>query len=176
MKNPVAFGQNRKQEISRLLDIANLALSPSLTKEIEKTLKTAMKSDNVMIRYWSMMTCAAMGEKAKSLQEPAQVLLNDDQEIVRIRAAEFLGVIHATNPQNTLINVINTTQNPIIATEALNSVVLFRDFYADRYPVKRQDFEPITSGADMDDRLNYINGIPYPQKPNSKPQKNKQKN
>ncbi|MDA8697694.1 sulfatase [Rhodopirellula sp.] len=176
MKNPVAFGQNRKQEISRLLDIANLALSPSLTKEIEKTLKTAMKSDNVMIRYWSMMTCAAMGEKAKSLQEPAQVLLNDDQEIVRIRAAEFLGVIHATNPQNTLINVINTTQNPIIATEALNSVVLFKDFYADRYPVKRQDFEPITSGADMDDRLNYINGIPYPQKPNSKPQKNKQKN
>jgi len=43
-------------------------------------------------------------------------------------------------------------------------VVWFKDFFNDRYPVKRADFNPVSMGADVDDRLNYINGIPYPPK------------
>ena len=107
-----------------------------------------------------------MGDNAKTLQEEAKPLLEDEEEIVRVRAAEFLGRIHAINPQTTLVNLVNTTSNPIIATEALNAVVLFKDFYSGRYPVSREDFQPVVSGADMDDRLNYINGIPYPAKKN----------
>ena len=48
--------------------------------------------------------------------------------------------------------------------EALNSVVFFRDFFGDRYGVERSDFHPACKGADIDDRLNYINGVPYPPK------------
>ena len=59
---------------------------------------------------------------------------------------------------------MNTTGDPVVATEALNAVVLFKDFYDGRYPVTRDDFHPKTMGADVDDRLNYINGIPYPPK------------
>ncbi|MFV1968742.1 MAG: hypothetical protein ACC628_25270, partial [Pirellulaceae bacterium] len=51
------------------------------------------------------------------------------------------------------------------ATEALNSVVFFRDFFQGRYPVDRSDFHPVSQGGDIDDRLNYINGVPYPPKP-----------
>ena len=47
----------------------------------------------------------------------------------------------------------------------LNAVVFFRDFFAGRYPVQRSDFHPVSKGADIDDRLNYINGAPYPRKP-----------
>ncbi|MEC7407338.1 MAG: HEAT repeat domain-containing protein, partial [Planctomycetota bacterium] len=101
---------------------------------------------------------------SSALTEIAQKLLEDQEEIVRIRAAEFLGIVGKKNPQPTLINVVNTTGDPVVATEALNAVVLFKDFYDGRYPVTRDDFHPKTMGADVDDRLNYINGIPYPPK------------
>ena len=81
-----------------------------------------------------------------------------------MRAAEFLGRIGKINPQVTLIEIVNTTQNSVEATEALNSVVWFKDFFNGKYPVKRSDFNPVSDGADVDDRLNYINGVPYPPK------------
>lgn len=48
--------------------------------------------------------------------------------------------------------------------EALNSIVWFRDHFGDNYPVKRSDFRPVCKGADIGDRLNDINGEPYPKK------------
>jgi hypothetical protein len=71
-------------------------------------------------------------------------------------------LIGEVNPQSTLTRIVNTTDDAIVATEALNSVVWFRDFFDDRYPVDRSDFKPVCQGADVDDRLNYINGLPYP--------------
>ena len=94
--------------------------------------------------------------------------LDDQADIVRVRAAEFLGIVGAQNPQPILTEIVNTTEDPVLATEALNSVVLFRDFYQDRYPVERSDFHPVSRGADIDDRLNYINGEPYPPRPRKK--------
>jgi len=99
--------------------------------------------------------------------------LKDPQDVVRIRTAEFLGQTGVVNPQPTLVDVVNTTDDPVIATEALNSIVWFRDFFQNRYPVQRSDFNPDASGADVDDRLNYINGIPYPAKKTAKQKKKK---
>jgi len=175
MDNPVQFGKQKAKEIASFIELANLALGFELTEDARKKLTSAMRSTNPMTRYWAMMTCAAMGKKASPIAKEALPLLEDPQEVVRIRAAEFLGCIEQVNPQTTLINLVNTTEDPIIATEALNAVVLFRDFYGDKFPVTRDDFKPIATGADVDDRLNYINGVPYPPKkqPNSPKPKNK---
>ena len=110
------------------------------------------------------MACTAFGDGAKSLAGDARPLLNDKSLTVRMRAAEFLGLIGEINPQTVLTEIVNTTDNPVVATEALNSVVWFRDFFNDRYPVARSDFQPVSKGGDIDDRLNYINGVPYPAK------------
>lgn len=173
MQNPVEFGQQRAKEIASFIDLANLARQPELTPDAKQTLTAAINSKNPMTRYWAMMTCAAMGEKAIPIASEALPLLEDSQEVVRIRAAEFLGCIGKVNPQTTLVKLVNNTSDPIVATEALNAVVLFRDFYGDKFPVTRDDFDPIVSGADMDDRLNYINGIPYPPKNKPKAPKGK---
>ncbi|MGC6447323.1 MAG: sulfatase-like hydrolase/transferase [Rubripirellula sp.] len=164
MDNPTKFGEERSEEIARLIRIADLALEDTLSTRAEQILIRCANSENSMVRYWSMMACAAMGTQSSALTELAQKLLEDQEEIVRIRAAEFLGIVGKKNPQPTLINVVNTTGDPVVATEALNAVVLFKDFYDGRYPVTRDDFHPKTMGADVDDRLNYINGIPYPPK------------
>ncbi len=164
LENAVAFGQSKREEISTLVDIADLALSPYDVAKPQ--LVAALQSDNDMVRYWAAMACTSFGERAKELASNVQPLLKDETTIVRVRAAEFLGLIGSQNPQTTLVEIVNTTEDAVVATEALNSVVWFKDFFQDRYPVKRSDFHPIVNGADVDDRLNYINGVPYPPKRN----------
>ncbi len=163
MDSPVDFGQTHKKAIAQLVDIADLALLPF--DQAKASLQTALKSSDPMHRYWAAMVCTAFGKQAASLAEPARSLLDDPTETVRLRAAEFLGLVGEVNPQTVLTEIVNTTDDPVVATETLNSVVWFRDFFDDRYPVKRSDFHPVCQGADMDDRLNYINGEPYPAKP-----------
>ncbi len=166
--NPTRFGQSHKEEIATLVDTADLALLPF--DEARSHIQSALKSDNPMIRYWGAMVCTSFGKQAADLAGNVQPLLKDDSMIVRVRAAEFLGLVGKVNPQSSLTDVVNETQDPVLATEALNSVVWFRDFFQDRYPVKRADFHPVSKGGDIDDRLNYINGVPYPPR---KPRKKK---
>ena len=173
MENPVAFGQSHKSEIAEMLATADLALLS--WDDAQGQIKKALHSGNPMTRYWAAMACTAFGDQAKSLVGDVKELLNDDAEAVQMRAAEFLGLVGATNPQTKLTQLVNTTENPVLATEALNSVVWFRDFFGDRYPVKRSDFNPVSNGADVDDRLNYINGVPYPKKPAKNKGKKKKK-
>ncbi|MBC8876137.1 MAG: sulfatase-like hydrolase/transferase [Planctomycetes bacterium] len=163
MKNPVKFGQSRKTEIAKLVDTADLALLPY--EKAKPKLQEALESENAMIRYWGAMAASSFGEEAADLASCIRPLLKDDCPIVRVRAAEFLGIIGDQNPQPFLTEIVNTTQDSVLATEALNSVVFFRDFFSDRYPVDRSDFHPVSKGGDIDDRLNYINGVPYPPRP-----------
>lgn len=160
MDNPVEFGRSHASEINILADTADLALLPF--DEAEPRMRQALRSDNPIVRYWGAMVCSSFGEDAASLAGNVRPLLDDDSLTVRIRAAEFLGLIGAMNPQPVLTEVVNTTGNAVEGTEALNSVVWFRDFFDGRYPVERSDFRPIADGADVERRLNYINGEPYP--------------
>jgi arylsulfatase A-like enzyme len=162
MGNPTAFGQEHKEAIAKLVDTADLALMPFA--EAKPKIESALASEEAMERYWAAMVCSSFGEEAAGLAGAVEPLLEDDSEVVRMRAAEFLGLIGKVNPQDTLVELVNTTEDAVVATEALNSVVWFKDFFGDKYPVERSDFEPVSDGGDVDDRLNYINGVPYPPK------------
>ncbi|QDT12043.1 sulfatase-like hydrolase/transferase [Planctomycetes bacterium K23_9] len=173
MDDPVAFGQSHQAEIAELISLANLALVPF--EKSESMIAQGLRSDNEMKRYWAAMVCTSIGDAAKPLAASVRPLLDDPSEIVQVRAAEFLGSIGELNPQEKLIAIVNSTSSEIVATEALNSVVWFHDFFGDRYRVKRSDFNPASSGADIDDRLNYINGVPYPPKQKGKRKKPRKK-
>jgi hypothetical protein len=160
---PVEFGQAHATEIARLVDTADLALRPY--DRVRAEILKAIQSEDPMVRYWGAMVCSSFGGQASDLAGSVRLLLKDTSPVVRVRAAEFLGLIGQMNPQPLLTSIVNETDNPVLATEALNSIVLFRDFFQDRYPVDRSDFDPVSKGADIDDRLNYINGVPYPPKP-----------
>ncbi|MHC4993753.1 MAG: sulfatase-like hydrolase/transferase [Planctomycetota bacterium] len=164
--NPVAFGQSHKQEIATLVDTADLALLPY--PKAKPQLLKALKSENPMIRYWAAMVATSFGQSAADLAPAVKMLLEDENLIVRVRAAEFLGHIDRINPQPILAHIVNTTKDPIVSTEALNSIVWFKDRLEKPYPVKLEDFNPPVMGADVEDRLNYINGVPYPPKPKKK--------
>ena len=170
MEDAVGFGQRHQQAIAQMMEVADLALLPF--DKAEPHLRAALQSERSGIRFWGATACACFGKEAKSMTEEVRPLLKDDEPTVQIRAAEFLGRVGAVNPQPTLIGIVNSTDDPVVATEALNAVVWFRDFFGDRYPVKRSDFNPQCRGAGMESRLNYINGIPYPSR---RPPKGKRK-
>ncbi|MEC9094416.1 MAG: sulfatase [Planctomycetota bacterium] len=172
MRDPVGFGQKNQKTIARLMAIADLQLEDyELAREgIEK----ALNSPDAMERYWGLMVCTSFGNEASEFSVRAKLLLDGIEPIVQVRAAEFLGRIGAINPQENLVAIVNQTEDPVLAVEALNSVVWFKDFFDGKFPVKRSDFAPKVRGGDVDDRLNYINGVPYPKK-KVLPNKNKKK-
>lgn len=158
MPAPIEFGRQHRQEIGQLVDLADLALMPF--EQVETPLRRALKSQNSMERYWAATCCAVFGKRASGLATEVRALLTDVEPTVRIRAAEFLGLTGSQNPQPILTRIVNETEDPIVATEALNAVVLFRDFH--QYPTRRSDFRPRCQGADIERRLNYLNGTPFP--------------
>jgi len=171
MENPVAFGQAHRDEIAKLADIADLMLRPF--EKARPDIEAALKSGEPMQRYWGAMVCTAFGKEAAPLSDLARPLLDDASEVVRVRALEFLGSIGVFNPQPALTTLVNGTKDSVLAVEALNAVVWFKDHFADKFPVQRSDFQPIAHGGDIDDRLNYINGVPYPAQSRAKKKKGK---
>lgn len=173
LDDPVGFGRKNAQRIAGLVDLADLQLEGF--ESAQKGIGRALASDDALQRYWGLMVCTAFGSDASGFVPQAKQLLSDSEPVVRIRAAEFLGRIQEINPQIPLVRLVNETDDPVLAVEALNSIVWFKDFFDGRYPVQRSDFHPRVSGGDVDDRLNYITGIPYPPRQNRNPRAGRKK-
>ena len=52
----------------------------------------------------------------------------DEENLVRVRAAEFLGLIQAENPASYLIDTLLNANNEMEAVIILNTIVLLQDF------------------------------------------------
>lgn len=170
MDDPVGFGQKHKTEIAQMADVYDLALLPF--SEARPKLTTALKSENVWLRYSAAMACSAIGQKAADLASDVEPLLKDKSLVVRIRAAEFLGLINQQDPQPILTSIVNSTQNPVEAAEALNSIVYFRDCHKPSYAIQPSALKPTSKGDSITRRIDYLNGEPYKSK---KPKKGKKK-
>ncbi|MEM6279396.1 MAG: sulfatase-like hydrolase/transferase [Verrucomicrobiota bacterium] len=156
MENPLGFGQENKVLIGKLIDTANLALLPF--EEAREELETALKSDDPMQRLWAVSVCASFGSGAEDLAQEAMPLLKDDAPIVRVRAAEFLGQIGKTDPRETLIDVIETTDHFVTALIALNAVVYFHDHSDLAYPVDVESIVAEFDDREVGNRLAYLRG------------------
>ena len=55
------------------------------------------------------------------------MLVDDPNRLVRVRAAEFLGLIQEKDPMAALAVLLSQSVSPIEANEILNSIVLLRD-------------------------------------------------
>ncbi len=125
-ENPVEFGKKRQKQIARLVKIADLSLLPFSKAKPE--LVKALEAKNPWVKYWGLIACSSFGEEAKELVPIAiDLTKNDTNRLVRIRAAEFLGLIGAADPQATFRQALKETDSGIEAGLILNSLVLLRD-------------------------------------------------
>ena len=131
LNDGVAFGREHAKQISRLSDLADTALRPF--SEVQQTLASSLQSKGALRRYWALKVCSNFGEKAKSLAIAAMPLLNDENLMVRVRAAEFLGGIKAVDPMPTLYGVVNNAETEQALMIAFNTIVYLRDQVGHKY-------------------------------------------
>ncbi|MFP6901601.1 MAG: HEAT repeat domain-containing protein, partial [Opitutales bacterium] len=132
-----AYGRRHAKEINGLVTVADLALVPFA--KASKLLADALVSENPWERYWACISCGVHGEAAKSLIPAAKKLLTDENLMVRVRAAEFLGTIKAMDPMPTLVGVLNESESSQEVLLTFNTITYLRDHkgYAfDLTPVK----------------------------------------
>ena len=124
--NPVKFGQAQKARIAKLVDIADLALIPPASASDK--IAAALKSKDPWQRYWGLIVCSCFGKKAAAFVAKAkEIAAADDEPLVRVRAAEFLALTGAAEPQKVIVDVLATAEHPLEALLTLNTVVLLRD-------------------------------------------------
>ena len=148
------FGETHAVEISSLVDAVDLALLPfaDATKGISK----GLKSKNPRMRYWTLTACTSFGKQAKRFANTAKGLLDDKDDLVRLRAAEFLAIIRHTDPQSTIYDILASNPSGTVAAITLNTVVFLRDhhgydFQLDSAKIKGTH-EPL-----VQQRLKYLN-------------------
>ena len=63
LQNPLAFGQDHSEEITKLVDVADLALL-SFQKAKPKLVKV-FQNGTEWEKYWACLVCSQFGQKAK---------------------------------------------------------------------------------------------------------------
>jgi uncharacterized sulfatase len=148
------FGKTHAVEINSLVDAVDLALLPFA--EAAKEISKGLKSKNPRIRYWTLTACTSFAKQALRFANTAKELLDDEDDLVRLRATEFLAIIGHTDPQSTIYDILASNPSGTVATITLNTVVFLRDHH--RYEF-RLDSSKIKGSHEplVQRRLEYLN-------------------
>lgn len=161
LSNPVEFGQQNRTEITKLIDIADLSLKPfgKAKEEIEK----ALKSDNPWKRYWGLIVCSSFGKESYPFFKMAVQMSKEDKEnLVRLRAAEFLILNEQNVSSDLILEIIKNAKSETETNLILNSIALIKTIQPDfkinipktMFPSEWTDKQ----GDLVNRRIDFING------------------
>lgn len=159
--NPVSFGQACKGEIARLINVADLSLKPF--SEAQPGITQSLQSRNPWERYWGLIVCSSHGKDAAPFIEAARKLAAADPvPLVRVRAAEFLGLIGAADPRPIIMDALAKTDSGTEAALILNTLVLLRDGKPGyKFTINAEHFKPGVRKAEfVQRRLEYLTSDP----------------
>lgn len=124
--NPVEFGRKNSRRIAGLVDIADLSLLKF--NRARPGIAAALNSEDPWARYWGLIVCGSFGEKARPFIRKAKTLAaRDPENLVRARAAEFLGLLREEDPAPVMLDVLAKANNEVETWIVLNSIVLLQD-------------------------------------------------
>ena len=159
LENGLDFGQKNKELIKKLIQTANLNLEPY--NEVKNEISEALDNKNPWVRYWGLITCSSFGTEASEHLEKINFLFkNDSENLVRIRAAEYLMLNDFNIDSREINNLLKNVKSETEANLMLNSLALIKtknpnyklDFSKSFYPEKW--FE--TENKLVNRRLNYL--------------------
>lgn len=155
MNNPVAFGQNFKDEVGAMVDIADLQLLPFA--RAKGSLEAALKSREQGYIYWALISASSFGEEAAGLKGVAQQAVSRyDDALLTTRLAEFyaLAGIEADVP-GLLNEALSQCKTEMEALLVLNTVALLHDT-VEGFEMDVQVPERFRKNGWVQDRLNYL--------------------
>ena len=159
LENGLDFGQKNKELIKKLIQTANLSLEPY--NEVKNEISEALDNKNPWVRYWGLITCSSFGTEASEHLEKINFLFkNDSENLVKIRAAEYLMLNDFNIDAGEINNLLKNAKSETEANLMLNSLALIKtknpnyklDFSKSFYPEKW--FE--TENKLVNRRLNYL--------------------
>lgn len=172
--NPTEFGEENAERIARLVDIADLSLIP--LDDARQRLAAAIESDDPWARYWGLIACSSHGQAAKPFVSMARNLAKNDPELlVRVRAAEYLGLTHLDDPRPVIMDALSKTESLVEALLIFNSVVLLRDGQPGYdFQISAAGIKKSARGGEVDRRLLYLDPTfkAPPRKKPARPKKN----
>lgn len=158
-ENPVEYGRKNSARIAGLVDIADLSLLKF--GKARKGIREALNSMDPWARYWGLIVCSSFGKDAKAFYKKAQTIAAQDTEnLVRVRAAEFLGLVGEEDPSPVIQEVLAHANNQVEAFLTLNSVVLLQDLKGWHFDIDPEIFPAqwrATERSDVNRRLGYLN-------------------
>ncbi|MCG2590236.1 sulfatase-like hydrolase/transferase [Rhodohalobacter sp. WB101] len=152
VQDPLSFAQKNTTRITELSDIADLTLLPY--EQVKSDLKLALEADDPLKRYWALISCSVFGEEAEEMIRLAKDLIYDGSPVVRIRAAEFLGIIGDGDPMSILYDIVNTRNNESDVLLALNTMTYLRDHLG--YEVNPGSIEPVVDSRQIGWRIEHL--------------------
>jgi HEAT repeat protein len=154
--NPVRFGQEHREKIARLVDVADLSLLPF--EEAREGISRTLDSDDPLEVYWGLITCSCFGDEAREFYETAKALCENSDLLVRTRAAEFLGLAGKMDPAPVILQALEESADAAEALLILNSLVLLKDGpHAYKFDVSKLELNPVLAGDPMVQwRMDYL--------------------
>ncbi|WP_372807168.1 sulfatase-like hydrolase/transferase [Pontiella sp.] len=126
LQNPTAYGRKNQARIGALVEIADLSLRQF--PEVKQGIARALASADPVERYWGVIVCSSFGEQAAPFYEKAKTMAASDADrLVRVRAAEFLGLTGQADPRPVIYEVLKQVDDPVEANLILNSATLLED-------------------------------------------------
>lgn len=159
LNDPVRFGSERKEEISELVAVADLALLSF--DEAEEELLIALDSDNEWKRYWALTACSSFEESSAELvNKIAEISKNDKVSLNRLRALEYLALGEHSDSGIQIVNEIKKSKDPVEKLLMLNTLALLKDI-GSPYAVSLSDslFQEEGTWNEIKSRLNYLKSV-----------------
>jgi arylsulfatase A-like enzyme len=159
LENGLDFGQKNKELIKKLIQTANLSLQPY--NEVKNEISESLNNKNPWVRYWGLITCSSFGlEASEHLEKINSLFKNDSENLVKIRAAEYLMLNDFNIDSKEINNLLKNAKSETEANLMLNSLALIKtknpnyklDFSKSFYPKKWFD----TENKLVNRRLNYL--------------------
>jgi len=152
-QNPTVFGTAHHAEIARLVDLADLSLRPY--SEATPGITAALASANPWERYWGLIVCSSFNQAARPFVATAQKLaLHDPEPLVRVRAAEFLGLLHAGDPVPVLTNALANSTSAVGSLLILNTITLLRDYHGYTFDLPKKSLG--NAFSELANRMDYL--------------------
>ncbi|WP_343329123.1 sulfatase [Polaribacter staleyi] len=156
-KNPVKFGQEHQEAISRYIKIANLSLSNF--NDVKQKIEEALNSNDAWERYWAVIVCSSFGEEANEFTlKIKEIAKNDAEAINKVRALEYLGLFNKENTLGKIAQVLYKSDNVGEALLILNTMVLLTDNdfgYSENYNFQLLS-KKVTNNQDVKNRIKYL--------------------
>ena len=105
-----------------------------------------------------MTVCSIFGEEAAAFVPQAKALLKAEDPLVRLRAAEFLGLIGKRDPRPTFYEILNEGASHAVKLITLNSAVLFHDRVENPLPFDVSQLKDPEDRDEVKRRLDYFAG------------------